>query len=216
MIDSKLRIEDLGFVEYSSAWEFQKKIVQAVAAGGPATLILCEHPAVLTLGRLAKPEYILASENELKEKGIRIIRIDRGGEVTLHAPGQLVVYPILRLAGHGQDLRIYLERLEQVAIDLLNDFGIVAGGFPGQRGVWVGSRKIVSIGIGVKKWVSFHGLAINVNTDLALFQVIRPCGLLVEMTSMAQEKCGAIDMDEVKTSFLHKFQKHFFPSPIHE
>jgi lipoate-protein ligase B len=143
---------------------------------------------------------VLADSRELERRGIDLLRIDRGGEVTLHAPGQLVIYPILRLERFHQDLKDYLLKLEELVIDLLRDFGIVANGLAGNRGVWVGERKIASIGIGVKRWVSFHGLALNVNTDLKLFTLIRPCGLTVEMTSLNQLLGREVDMGQLKTA----------------
>ena len=135
--------------------------------------------------------------------------IDRGGDITLHAPGQLVVYPILDLTNFGKDLRSYLRQLEQVAIDLLGDFDIVASRFSGQTGVWTGKKKIESIGIGVRKWISFHGLAVNVNTDLKLFSMIKPCGLDVEMTSMSQMNKKSIDIEEVKERIVASFCDNF-------
>jgi lipoate-protein ligase B len=127
----------------------------------------------------------------------------------LHAPGQLIIYPILNLTHFGKDLRFYLRQLEQVAIDLLGDFDIVANRFPGQTGVWIGEYKIASIGIGVRKWTSFHGLAINVSTDLKLFSMIKPCGLNVAMTSMSEASGKTIDMKEVKGKIVELFFKKF-------
>ena len=129
--------------------------------------------------------------------------------MTLHCPGQLVVYPILNLERLGKDLKLYLEKLQQVAIDLLQDFDIVAKGLSGQRGVWAGERKIVSIGIGVKKWVTYHGLAVNVNSDLTLFDMIKPCGLDVRMTSIEQEKGQPVDMSLVKERIVRRFGEQF-------
>ena len=190
--------EDLGLIDYDAAWIRQEAAVAQVQAGGPQRVLICEHPPLLTLGRLAAPEHILFPQAELEEAGIRVLRVNRGGEVTLHAPGQLVVYPILYLPFYGKDLKKYLHNLEQVAIDLLKDFDIVADRFLGRTGVWFGAKKIVSIGVGVKKWVSFHGLALNVNTDLELFRWIRPCGLNVQMTSMAAIKGQLVPMSDVK------------------
>ena len=191
--------QDLGLIDYGTAFQIQKRRVQEVIDGALSTVLLCEHPSVLTLGRLGIDQNILWSPEELTKKGIQVIRIDRGGEVTLHAPGQLVIYPIINLNEHARDLKRYLHYLEQVAIDLLHDFGIVATRISGQRGVWVEKNKIVSIGVGVRKWVTYHGLAINVNTDLNLFSMIKPCGLDVQMTSMAKCLGRDIDMIAVKS-----------------
>ena len=204
------RVDDLGLIEYQKAYELQKRCLEEVAFGGVQRLLLCEHPLVITLGRLAKRENIFLSEPELAAKGFELYAVDRGGDVTLHAPGQLVVYPILDLRrALGGDLRAYLRQLEQVAIDLLSSFGIVANRISGKTGVWVGDKKIASVGIGVKKWVSCHGLALNVNTDLAYFSLMRPCGMDVEMTSLARLKGQPIDMAFVKSKMIECFMRTF-------
>ncbi|OGX33372.1 MAG: lipoyl(octanoyl) transferase [Omnitrophica WOR_2 bacterium RIFCSPHIGHO2_01_FULL_48_9] len=200
---------DLGLISYQEAWDLQKTTVDAVIAGAAPVLLLCEHPAVLTLGRLGAEEHILFSRPELAQKGVEVVRIDRGGEVTLHSPGQLVIYPIFNLNYFGKDLRIYMQKLEQVAIDLLHDFGIVAKRIDGRTGVWVGQDKIASIGVGVRKWVSYHGLAININTDLQLFSLIRPCGLDVQMTSMARLLNRPAELDLIKTKIIEHFSREF-------
>jgi lipoate-protein ligase B len=145
----------------------------------------------------------------LVKQGVGIHHIDRGGEITLHAPGQLVVYPILNLVNFGKDLRRYFYQLEQVAIDLLGGFDIVASRVSGKTGVWIEEKKIASVGIGVRKWISFHGLAINVDTDLNLFSMIKPCGLDVEMTSISGIKKSPVSMGEVKKRFVEHFYRNF-------
>ena len=202
-------VKDLGLVEYSKAYEIQKQWVDRVIAGQSPVLILCEHPAVLTLGRLASQENFRMPKETIEKIGIAVLNIDRGGEVTLHSPGQLVVYPILDLRHYGKDLRRYLHGLEQVGIDLLKDFGILADRFSGRTGVWAGPQKIVSIGIGVKKWVSFHGMAVNVNTDLSLFELINPCGLKVQMTSIEKMKQQQVSLELVKGRLIERFCEHF-------
>lgn len=201
--------KDLGLIPYHEAYQIQMKTVAAVISGAPNTVFLCEHPAVLTLGRIAAEQNILVSPEELNNRKVELAKIDRGGEVTLHNPGQLVVYPIINLNEQGRGLRAYLHKLEQVAIDLLDDFDILARRIEGQRGVWVGSRKIASIGVGVKKWVSYHGIAINVCNDLSLFSIIRPCGLDVQMASIESLKASPVKMPEVKRRFMHHWQRHF-------
>ena len=203
------RIRDLGLIDYEQAYNEQKRHVDAVLAGGPQAILLCEHPAILTLGRLADDRHILFPREYLEERGIGVRAIDRGGDITLHAPGQLVIYPILNLAEHEKDLHFYMHRLEQVAIDLLDRFGIVANRISGNTGVWVGEQKIASIGIGVRKWITYHGLAVNVNTDLDLFSVIKPCGLDVTMTSMARIKENQMDMKQVKEKIVDCFYRNF-------
>lgn len=204
-----IQTEDWGLLSYREAYERQMAAVKAVLQGGAERLILCEHPAVLTLGRLADRGHILARDEELARRGVDVIPVNRGGEVTLHAPGQLVVYPILNLQNRKKDLRLYLWKLEHAAIDFLKDFAILADRISGNTGVWSGSRKIVSIGVGVKSWVTFHGLGINVNTDLSFFQLIRPCGLDVRMTSIADLTGRAVVMAEAKERFIAAFNRIF-------
>lgn len=203
------KIKDLGLIPYNEAYDIQKAHVDAVLNGEPQTVLFCEHPSVFTLGRLAKEENFLIPQDEILSRGIQICHINRGGDVTLHSPGQLVIYPILDLTNLGKDLRSYMRTLEQVAIDLLGDFDIVANRFEGQTGVWVSNRKIASIGIGVRKWISFHGLAINVNTNLDLFSMIRPCNLDVEITSVSKIKGRFIIMDEVKRRVVNHLSQNF-------
>ena len=202
-------VEDWGLINYLDGLERQKKCVQSVITGAADHLILCEHPAVLTLGRMTNSQSLLYERKEIEERGVMIMSVDRGGDVTLHAPGQLVVYPILNLNKHGKNLKVYMEKLQEVAIDLLKNFGILAISIRGQRGVFVGPDKIISIGVGVRKWVTYHGLGINVNTDLSLFNLIKPCGLNVRMTSMQELKGHAMPMADVKTKVIELFQKHF-------
>ncbi len=200
---------DLGLIDYQEAYRLQKEAVSQVAAGAKEKIFFCEHPCVLTLGRLADQRYILASRQELGDRGIAVVSIDRGGQVTLHAPGQLVVYPILDLKKHGKDLKQYLHDLEEAAIEFLQGYGILSSRNPGKTGVWVGPKKIVSIGVGAKKWVAFHGLGINISTDLELFRLIDPCGLGVQMTSVENILSKPVDFNEAKTSFAAVFSKRF-------
>ncbi len=206
---SKIIVEDWGLVNYADGYERQKKCVQSVIAGAADHLILCEHPAVLTLGRQTHPQSLLYSRKEIEERGVMITSVDRGGDVTLHAPGQLVVYPIFNLNKHGKNIKVYMGMLQEVAVDLLKNFGILAISIGGQRGVFVGPDKIISIGVGVRRWVTYHGLGINVNTDLSLFNLIKPCGLHVRMTSMQKLKGRPVPMKDVKAKVAEQFQKHF-------
>lgn len=202
-------VEDWGLINYAEAYERQKKCVQSVIAGAGDHLILCEHPTVLTLGRMTNPESLLYSSKEIEERGVMVTSVDRGGDVTLHAPGQLIVYPIFNLNKYGKNIKVYMGMLQEVAVDLLKNFGILAISIGGQRGVFVGPDKIISIGVGVRKWVTYHGLGINVNTDLSLFNLIKPCGLNVRMTSMQKLKGHAVPLKDVKTKVVEQFQEHF-------
>ncbi len=204
-----MQVEEWGLIDYAQAYERQKALVNDVINGAPDRLVFCEHPAVLTLGRMTNPDSLLYTRDMIEAQGVAIYPIDRGGDVTLHAPGQLVVYPIINLNNHGRDLKAYMQKLEQIAVDLLTDFGILAVSIPGQRGVFVCADKIVSIGVGVRKWVTYHGLGVNVGTDLSLFRLIKPCGLNVQMTSMEKLLNKPIPMGVVRENLIKQFQKYY-------
>jgi lipoate-protein ligase B len=205
----KCRIRDLGLIDFSSAYQLQQKAVQDVLKTTQSQLLVCEHPSVFTLGRRGKEDFFRVSLNTLRHQKIPVVRIDRGGEVTFHGLGQIVVYPIFYLHDSSRDLKTFLRKLEEVVIDLLKYFGIVANRQNGYTGVWVGSKKIASLGIGVKKWVTYHGVGLNVNTDLSFFSMIKPCGLDVVMTSIARELGARINQAEVKRKFIECFKKEF-------
>ena len=180
-----LEVVQAGLVPYAEALEWQRSLAQARIEGRVANdrLLLLEHPAVVTLGRTSDTGHLL------RRDGIEVFEIERGGDVTFHGPGQLVGYPIIDLTDHKRDLHWYLRTLEQALIDALAGLGIAAGRNPGYTGVWTMGRKIASIGIHVKQWVTWHGFALNVTTDLAQFERIVPCGIPgVEMTSVQREK----------------------------
>ncbi len=200
---------DLGLIGYERAYALQKQYVDKVLEGSGPFLFLCEHPAVLTKGRMTKTENILLGQQFLDDRGIAVRDIDRGGDVTLHAPGQLVIYPIINLVDYGKDLRIYLRALEDISMAVLKRYGLNPRRESGQTGVWVDDKKVVSIGIGVKRWVSFHGVGINVNTDLSLFSCIKPCGLNVEMNSMSNILGHKLSMQEIKEKVIDQFLNIF-------
>jgi lipoyl(octanoyl) transferase len=180
-----LEVVRAGVVPYAEALEWQRSLAQARIDGRRADdlLLLLEHPAVVTLGRNSDAGHLLSRD------GIDVFEIERGGDVTFHGPGQLVGYPIIDLTGHKRDLHWYLRTLEQALIDALTGLGIAADQNPGYTGVWTNGRKIASIGIHVKQWVTWHGFALNVTTDLSQFGRIVPCGIPgVEMTSVRQER----------------------------
>lgn len=204
-----LQVEDLGLIAYEKAFDQQKDKVRRVAAGADDALLLCEHPKTVTLGRKYKPENLFLSPRELSDQGVALIEVDRGGDVTLHSAGQLVLYAVIDLKRKGLGLKPYLQKLEQVAVDLLADFAIVAKGNDGNRGVWIDERKIASIGVGVSHWVTYHGMGLNVNTDLSLFNMMRPCGLDVKMTSLAKELDRPVDMDDIKSRTVGHFKRVF-------
>jgi lipoyl(octanoyl) transferase len=180
-------LRELGRVGYGEALVLQRELIAARKAGQvPDQLLLLEHPHVITLGRNGHMENVLASGEILDRAGITFCPTDRGGDVTYHGPGQLVGYPILDLKDWHRDVGAYVRGIEQTIIDTLSDFGIAAGRIPKLTGVWVEGRKIAAIGVHLSRWVTSHGFALNVNTDLNYFQYIVPCGLTKPVTSMAQ------------------------------
>ena len=182
---------DLGLVEYDEALGLQRAVARARIAGDipQDVLLLCEHPPVVTLGRSSKADHLLLSEQALAARGIALREAERGGDVTLHAPGQLVGYPIVDLKRHRQDLHWYLRQVEQGLIDAMAALGLPTGRRDGLTGVWVDDRKLASIGVHARDWVTWHGFALNVTTDLSLFEVMVPCGIAgVTMTSVARER----------------------------
>lgn len=185
-----LELRDLGLRPYAEVLELQRDLCRRRAAGELAhdLLLLVEHPAVVTLGRGTRPSSLPLPPAELERRGAEVFEVERGGDVTFHGPGQLVGYPILDLRGHRPDLHWYLRRLEDVLVQALDRLGVPAGRVPGLTGVWTAGRKIASIGIHVKQWVTLHGFALNVATELEYFDLIVPCGIdRVVMTSVAEE-----------------------------
>jgi lipoyl(octanoyl) transferase len=183
----KCGVRLLGRIEYGKALELQQRLVEERKQGlGSDHLLLLEHPHVITLGRNGRMENLLASNEVLERSGISFFPTDRGGDVTYHGPGQLVGYPILDLREWKRDVGAYVRGVEQAIIDTVGEYGIEAGRIPKLTGVWVGDRKIAAIGVHISRWVTSHGFALNVSTDLSYFQYIVPCGLTKPVTSMAQ------------------------------
>ena len=185
-----LRVEELGLRSYGETLQHQRELRRRRIAGElpEDVLLLVEHPAVVTLGRGTRASSLPLAPAELERRGVEVYEVERGGDVTLHAPGQLVGYPILDLREHREDLHWYLRSLEDVMIQALGALEVETDRSPGRTGVWTAGRKIASIGIHVKQWVTLHGFALNVTTDLDLFDLIVPCGISqVVMTSVAAE-----------------------------
>ncbi|MCA9400874.1 MAG: lipoyl(octanoyl) transferase LipB [Candidatus Omnitrophica bacterium] len=201
---------DLGEIEYAEALDVQKRYVNRVISGEPHKLIFCQHPKVITIGRMSKKEHLFYSEEEYAQKGFTVYSVDRGGDVTLHAPGQQIIYPIFHLSQlHLKDLHRYIRKLEAVMIDTLRQFDIDGRRHETNTGVWVHEEKIISMGIGVRKWVSFHGIGLNVSTDLKLFSDIKPCGLDVQMTSIEKITKKTVDYKQLKDTIMDGFSKQF-------
>jgi lipoyl(octanoyl) transferase len=187
---SRLIVQDLGRRAYGEVLELQRGLCRQRIAGeiDEDILLLVEHDPVVTLGRGTRPESLPLPKSELERRGVEVFEVERGGDVTFHGPGQLVGYPVLDLRHHREDLHWYLRRIEAGLIGALGGLGVPAEPNPGLTGVWTRGRKIASIGIHVKQWVTFHGFALNVSTDLSHFDLIVPCGIRdVIMTSVAAE-----------------------------
>lgn len=208
----------LGIIEYEKAIRLQNRIVEdRKQAKIGDVLLLLQHPPVITLGKSGKAQNVLAPQ-ALSERNIRVISTDRGGDVTYHGPGQLVIYPILDLRSHGLSIPGYVWNLEETAIRLLARYGIRAGRIEKLRGVWVDNEKIAALGVHLSHWVSKHGLALNVNTDLDPFGLINPCGTGRRATSMARILGRAFPMEEIESLMLEcfgeVFQMRMEPEPI--
>ena len=203
-------VRRLGLVPYEEAWALQNRLADGRRAGiVPDTLILLEHPHTYTIGRRGTRDHVYLSEEELTRRGITCLDVDRGGDVTYHGPGQLVGYPILDL-GPQPDVGRYLRNLEGCLIDVLADFGIVAGRLEGYTGVWLDDRKIAAIGVKVSQGVTTHGFALNVSTDLSLFTHILACGIPDKgVTSMAVELGTVPAMSDVEAAFVAHFMTRF-------
>lgn len=198
-----MRYIDLGLSDYKEAYRFQREISEQVAGGiSGNTLIITEHKSVITIGRTG------SRSNIFKTEGIEVMNIDRGGDVTYHGPGQLIAYPIFKLENEARDIHGFLKYLEEVGIDFLSKYGVEAETRPGLRGIWVKNEKIGSIGIGVKKWVTYHGMAINVNTDLRPFSFIKPCGIDgVKITSLEALLKERVDIEDAKLKLRKSFKE---------
>jgi lipoyl(octanoyl) transferase len=189
-VSRPLEVRDLGRQPYARALELQRELRRRRTEGELThdVLLLTEHPPVVTLGRGTRATSLPLAPVLLERRGAEVFEVERGGDVTFHGPGQLVGYPIVDLSGHRRDLHWYLRRLEDVVIAAVERLGVPAGRTPGLTGVWTAGRKIASIGIHVKQWVTLHGFALNVTTDLSWFDLIVPCGIeQVVMTSLAEE-----------------------------
>jgi len=205
------RVQQLGRVEYSEALELQRRNVALCKAGTiPDTLLLLEHPHVYTFGRSAKREHLLVSKQFLAKAGVEVFGTDRGGDITYHGPGQLVGYPILDLTRHRRDIVWYMRSLEEVFIGAAAGFGIRAGRINGVTGVWVGDEKLVAMGVHISRWVTSHGFAFNVNTDLRYFEYIVPCGLRGKGVTSLQKLLGQnVEMETVAKRVIEEFDQVF-------
>jgi lipoate-protein ligase B len=207
----RLLTVNLGRTRYGEAWELQRKVFAARLEGRvPDVLLLTEHEPVYTFGKGSDANHLLANDVELKEKKIDLFNIDRGGDVTFHGPGQLVGYPIIDLGAHYRDIHRYLRDIEEVLIRTVAEFGVAASRSEGLTGVWVKNDKVAAIGVKVSRWVTMHGFAINVNTDLSYFERIIPCGIFHKGVTSLQNILGIeLRVDEVAKSVVRNFESVF-------
>ncbi|HET6244444.1 MAG: lipoyl(octanoyl) transferase LipB [Bacteroidetes bacterium] len=226
----RVEFRDLGLIDYKQAWDLQEKIFQQIISEKvknrellpeqqkktPGYLLFCEHPHVFTLGKSGSVDNLLIDEKGLAEKNATYYKINRGGDITYHGPGQLVGYPILDLDNFFTDIHKYLRYLEEAIILTLAEYGIEAGRFPGYTGVWLEpenpekARKICAMGVRCSRWVTMHGFAFNVNTSLDYFNLIVPCGIKdKDVTSMKKELNGDVDIIEVKNKLKSHLETLF-------
>ena len=214
----KLTYCDLGLIDYQEAWNLQKEIFELRYKDKISdTLLLLEHPNTYTLGKVADKNNLISSTQYLEQNQISVYDIDRGGDITYHGPGQIVGYPIINLNAWTKDTHKYLRALEEVIISSCSSYNLVCSRNSKHTGVWIENRKIAAIGIKVSRWITMHGFAFNVNTNLSLFQGIIPCGITdKEVTSLQKELGEKINLSEVKALLLKKFLEIFSYSSMDE
>ncbi len=209
MRQRNLKVERLGLIEYGAALDLQKQTELAVLAGSqPDTLILLEHPHTLTFGRRATESGIVAPESVLKERGVMVFETNRGGKTTYHGLGQIVGYPVINLSPDREDVHRFVRDLEEVLIRTMNDFGIAAFRIQGLTGVHTTSGKVAAIGVHIARWVTTHGFALNVNTDLSYFNLIIACEG-EPVTSMKELLGREVEMPEVEDRIIKRFAEVF-------
>jgi lipoyl(octanoyl) transferase len=197
----KARIFEAGRVEYDKARKLQLQLVeQRIKGKTDDTFIFCEHPPTITIGRSGGAGNIVVSDEKLNAAGVKKYEVERGGDVTFHGPGQQVIYPIVSLEERGRDLHRFMRDLEKVVISFLRNYDVEGCSVPGKTGVWVGEKKICAIGVAVRRWTTFHGLALNLDTDLGYFQLINPCGFDSGSVTSLQALTGTA-IDKPKTFF---------------
>lgn len=205
-----LNVLDLGLCPYGKAWEIQKQLhTERLTGKIPDTLILVEHPHVYTLGKNADARHLIATQEYLKNRGIELFHVDRGGDITYHGPGQLVGYPIFDLRDHRQSIAWYVNAVEEVLIKALAGFNIQAKRIKGLTGIWIDDKKIAAIGMRVARWVTMHGFALNVATDLSLYNGIVPCGLATKGITRMLDLNPSVTVTAVKSAVIQKFIAQF-------
>lgn len=202
---------DAGIIDYQEAWDLQKNLLELRYQNKIADiLLLLEHPNTYTLGKVADKNNLLSDQDFLKENKITVYEIDRGGDITFHGPGQIVGYPIINLLNWKRDTHEYLRGLEEVIIRTCDEFGLKSQRNPKYTGVWIDDRKIAAIGIKISRWITMHGFAFNINTDLSLFNGIIPCGIKEKsVTSLSKELNVEVEIKIVKEKLLNNFKQFF-------
>lgn len=229
-MENKVIFKDLGAINYKDAWDYQKNLFQQILelkkfnetlpiceqTTNYNYLLFCEHPHVYTLGKSGLESNLLINKETLEKKGVQFFKIDRGGDITYHGPGQIVGYPIFNLEAFSLGVKQYIFNIEQAVILTLDNYSIKAGRLKGAIGVWLDpddpakARKICAIGVKASRYVSMHGFAFNVNTNLSYYQFINPCGFIDKgVTSMQKELGKEIDFEEVKINLLKSFEQIF-------
>jgi lipoyl(octanoyl) transferase len=205
------KVLDLGIINFHKAYLAQREVLQLVRSGACiGAVILSEHLPVFTMGRLASPDNFILDREYIRSRGIDIVHTDRGGDITFHGPGQIVAYPIFNLNIHGKDMHRFLRSIEEVIISLLARYGIASFRIAGRTGCWTREGKIASIGISASNWVTYHGLALNANTDLKYFDMINPCGYKhIKTTSIRDITRRHVDMETLKHRLLECFEGVF-------
>jgi lipoate-protein ligase B len=205
-----------GRVQYGQALDLQMRVCELKKRGFDRdVLLLLEHPPTITLGRNASAEHLLAREEDLKAQGVVVCNVDRGGDITFHGPGQLVGYPLLSLSTGERDVHRYMRNLEESLIGLLAPYGIPAGRDSRFTGVWTDKGKIAAMGVHISRWITRHGFALNVNTDLSFYNMIVPCGIVGRgITSMQKELSGRVDLVEVAERYIPSFASVFHRNMI--
>ncbi len=222
MINEKINFQDLGLIEYKEAWDLQEKLfkeslkLKSQNKEIPNHLLFCEHPHVYTIGKSGSENNLLINNIELQKKGVSFFKINRGGDITYHGPGQIVGYPIINLEAFSLGVKQYIFLIEEVIIQTLKNYGIKSERLEGATGVWLDTsnklkaRKICAIGVRISRWITMHGFAFNVNTDLNYYNYINPCGFTNKgVTSMEKELDKKVDFREVKNLVKENFIRLF-------
>lgn len=204
-------VVNLGRIGYQECWDLQTKLAQQrLSERIPDTLLALEHRPILTLGANFHEQNLLLTREQFAERGIEVIKTDRGGDVTFHGPNQLVLYPIFDLKAHGKDVHAWMRNLEQATIELCDQFGLKAERFAPHTGVWVGGKKVAAIGVKISKWISTHGIAINCNNDLEPFNLIVPCGIAgYGVTSLSRGAKREVTVADALVAAIPSFEEVF-------